>query len=117
METFGLKGTACVKRLFNTFDSDNDGKLRYKEYMKFIKKVTLRPELDTLWTMIVKNEKIRKKFKRPMELKADKTTESYDTISLGQFTTFWYVPTGSACHRMHMYTYIDGICLFGHLLG
>ena len=89
LETFGIKGTPCVKRLFETFDSDSDGKLRYKEYMKFVKKATLRPELDTLWTMVVKNEKIRKKFKRPMELKAEKTSESYDTISLGQFTAFW----------------------------
>lgn len=84
------EGTPCVRRLFDSFDADGDGKLRYKEYMKFVKKATLRPELDTLWTMIVKNEKIRKKFKRPMELKAEKTSESYDTISLGQFTAFWY---------------------------
>lgn len=90
LESYGMKGTPCVRRLFDSFDADGDGKLRYKEYMKFVKKATLRPELDTLWTMIVKNEKIRKKFKRPMELKAEKTSESYDTISLGQFTAFWY---------------------------
>lgn len=91
MESYGLKSSTCIKQLFESFDSDKDGKLRYKEYMKFIKKLNHRPELDSLWTMIVKNEKIRKKFKHPMKLKSETTSESFETITLSQFTVFWYV--------------------------
>lgn len=78
-----------VIKLFKKVDANNSGTLQFDEFITFIDILRMRPDMEYVWTCIVKNEPLRSQQIDMLPLTFESSPLIKANISIDQFITFW----------------------------
>lgn len=78
-----------VAKLFKKVDVNGSGHLQFNEFITFIDILRMRPDMEYVWTCIVKNEPLRSQQIDMLPLTFESSPLVKASITIDQFITFW----------------------------
>jgi len=78
-----------VAKLFKKVDMNNSNQLQYDEFITFIDILRMRPDMEYVWSSIVKNEPLRSNQIDMLPLTFESSPLTKANITLDQLITFW----------------------------